>query len=663
MVFNKDKSHILLRYKVINSLYAFYLLSISLMLAVREYRLHFVGIDGVDITPIQETWIYSLWLLVVLAIPITGLFMKNIKAKIYTKALLIIVPALVSTLLFNFTAVTDMAILYSALILTVLGNYRSAQLFLVVVYLSEIYFLIYKGILPPPLEWAFNPENNILFYFQSNAVRQIPDFIVRTFVGPLLLASSLILALKIFIETIEESFIDLESDAGRMLEEARKDPRSGFEWRADLENTFQDLRLTSENENLDLIFLLHDIDNFSLINKIHGYEAGNLCVKDCAEELSNKVNWQPRFFSMGGATFISAHILDRNSTDFKEYLRKIGRPKFFQHNDIRISYQISTGAYIYTNDEPLSMIIAKADSARISASKDNIENFKEITDVHNFGNSLQDNVYKDVEGVTSIKKIEGEYDIQRIKDAVLNNEITLHGEPIIDVPSKTLAGIQATFAWIDNAGDIAPHSAYHETLSQIEWQDPYFEIIDAKKMQFAAECTQAFQVPVHFKTNPIYASSLFDPSSMAFKEVQNMNLRNNENVVFQIPYYLSPIFDNGINLTIKEATRLALDNFGSKESFQALKDHKFEFIKLAPHFYRNIYRDSEVRNLVKAIVGFSKEFDIEIIAKGVADKESAKALELIGVTKQQGPYWSSDLPIGELKTLYRSLEQLFSYTS
>ncbi len=662
---NKDKGHYFLKYKVINTLYAFFLLSISIMLAVREYRHHFYGY-GLDLTPIQETWIHILWLLVVLAIPITGLFMKNIKAKIYIKALLIIVPSLVSTLLFNYTAVTDMAILYSAVILTVLGHYRFAQLFLVAVYLSEIYFLIYKGILPPPLEWAFNPENNILFYLGNIAVRQIPDFIVRTFVAPLLLASSLILALKIFFKKIEENFIDLESDTGRVLEEARKDFHTGFKLRDALDDIYSDLKLNAKNENLDLIFLLHSIENISSINNIHGYEAGNLCVRDCAAELSIEVGWQTRFFSLGGSTpiIISVHMVEKDSAGFKEFIKKIGLQKFFQYNDIRISYQIATGAYISKSDEPLSMIIAKADAARINASKDNQEHFNEVTGVHNFGSSLQENTYKDVEGATSIEDIRGEYDLQLIKDAILNNEITVHGEPIIDVSSRTLVGIQATPAWIDNTGDKARHETYLRSLSQIQWKEPYFEIIAKENRKFIIECSKVFDdIPIFFTINPFYASSLFDPASRVFEVLNDLSASNFENAVIQIPYFLTPTFSERLNVTSQGEIRLALDNFGSMESFQALKDHKFHFIKLAPQFYQDIHISTEVQDLAKAMVGFCQKLDIEIIAQGVADKKSAKTLESIGITNQQGPFWSADISIVELKTLNRSLEQLFDYSN
>ena len=669
MLLNKDRDHLLFRYKAINRLYAFFILSITLMLVVRELRIYNLGIQGLTITPIQEIFLYSMWLLVMLAIPITGLFIKSIKAKIYIKSLIIVLPTIssifVGMLFLNFTAVTNLSVLYSALILTVLGFYRSSQLFLVLVYLGEIYFFIYQGILPPPSEWVFNPENNILFYFNNTPVRQIPYFIVLSFLVPFLLALSLILALKIFIKTIEENFIALESDTGRVLEEASKDPRTGFKWRADLENSFHDLKLTSKNENLDLVFLVHCVENISSINRIHGYEAANMCVRQAASELATEVVWQPRFFSLGGATFVSVHTVDRNSAEFKEYLKTLGRPKLFQYNDIRISFQISTGAYISKIEEPLSMIIAKADAARISASKDNDEMFKEIADVRNFGSSLQDNIYIDVEGSETINKVQGEYDPQRLKDAVLNDEIEIYGAPIIDVPSRTLTGIQAKFAWIDNAGNTVPHETFEKTLSQIQWQDPYFEVLANKTTEFMTDCKNTFNsIPVFFKINPLYASNIFGPTSRLTQTLAVLGEETDlKNVVLQIPYYLTPTFTENLNPIDREGPRLALENFGSKESFQALKDHQFQFIALAPQFCKDIYKNPEMQDLAKAIVGFSQKLNIEIIAQGVADKETAKTLEGMGISKQQGPYWSPELPIGDLKSLHRSLEQLFSYAN
>lgn len=663
----EDRDHLLLRYKAIKSLYAFSLLTITLGLVTILLRDYF-GISGRDLTQTREMLLWS-WLIMVVGIPITGLFIKSIKAKIYTKSFLIIVPTIsyifIEKLFFDFSAVFNTSVLYSALILTVVGFYRSAQIFVVLIYLCEIYFLIYQGILPPPLEWGFNSEGDTLFFFNNQAVKQIPNFLVFRFLVPLLLALSIIQALKIFIKLFEKNIISFEGDAGKVIEEASKEPRTGFKWRADLENSFHDLKLTAKNENFDLVFLLHSVENISSIQNIYGYEAADICVRRCAAELATEVAWQPRFFSLGGDTFISVHTLDRNSPEFKEYLKTIGRPKFFQYNDIRISFQISTGAYISKIEEPLSMIIAKADAARISASKDNKEMFKETADVRNFGSSLQDNIYIDVEGSKTINKVQGEYDPQRLKDAVLNDEIEIYGAPVIDVPSRILAGIQVKFVWIDNAGNTVPYETFEKTLSQIQWQDPYFEVLTKKCTEFMTDCRNAFNsIPIFFKINPFYASNILGPTSRLTQTLAALYEEADfQNVILQIPYYLTPTFTESLNPIDREGPRLALDNFGSRESFQALKDHQFSSIALTPQFYKDIYKNPEVQDLAKAIVGFSQNLNIEIIAQGVADKETAKTLEAIGIIKQQGHYWSPELPIGDLKSLHRSLDQLFSYAN
>ena len=672
MLLLKDRDHLLFRYKAISNLYAFYVLSITLIMAIRELRIYYLETPGPDLTIFQVISPYVIWLLLILTIPITGLFMKSIKAKIYTKSLITVVPTIYSIYLGlflpNFQAVTNLCVLYAALILTLLGFYRFSQLFLLLVYFGEIYFFIYQGILPPPSEWAFNPDGNIVFYFDNIPVKQIPYFIAIRYFIPLLLALSLTLSLKIFINTIEENFIALESDAGKVIEEASVDPSTGFRRRADLESSYRDLKLTAENENLDLVFLMHTVGNISSIKNIHGFEAAEVCMKQVANELRAKVNWQGRFFSLGGGAYISAHIVYRNSSEFKEYLKALGRTKLFQYNDIRVSFQILTGAYISKIEEPLTMIIAKADAARIVASKDNDAVFREMADVRNFGSSLEDNIYIDVDGSTPINKVQGEYDPQRLKDAVLNNEIEFYGAPIINVPSRTLAGIQAKFAWIDNAGNKVPFDAFEKTLSQIQWEEPYFEVLTKKGSKFMDDCRNTlYNIPIFFKINPFYASSVLSPSSSLTKSIaalgESADIQDLENVILQIPYYLTPTFTENLNTINKKGPRLALENFGSRESFQALKDHQFSFIALAPQFCKDIYKNPEVQDLAKAIVGFSQKLNIEIIAQGITDKETAKTLEGIGITKQQGPYWSPDLPIGELKSLSRSLEQLFSYSN
>jgi EAL domain-containing protein (putative c-di-GMP-specific phosphodiesterase class I) len=84
---------------------------------------------------------------------------------------------------------------------------------------------------------------------------------------------------------------------------------------------------------------------------------------------------------------------------------------------------------------------------------------------------------------------------------------------------------------------------------------------------------------------------------------------------------------------------IALDDFGvGHGTFTYLRHLPVDYLKIDMQFVRELLSDDEDRQVVLAIVGVARQFDIATIAEGVEDQATLEELRRIGVDYAQG-YW------------------------
>jgi EAL domain-containing protein (putative c-di-GMP-specific phosphodiesterase class I) len=95
--------------------------------------------------------------------------------------------------------------------------------------------------------------------------------------------------------------------------------------------------------------------------------------------------------------------------------------------------------------------------------------------------------------------------------------------------------------------------------------------------------------------------------------------------------------------------QFALDDFGvGHGSFTYLRQLHVDYLKIDIQFVRNLLRNEDDRQVVQAIVGVARQFDIETIAEGVEDQATMDELRRMGVDYAQGFWIGRPLPLPEL---------------
>ena len=99
----------------------------------------------------------------------------------------------------------------------------------------------------------------------------------------------------------------------------------------------------------------------------------------------------------------------------------------------------------------------------------------------------------------------------------------------------------------------------------------------------------------------------------------------------------------------KLGCRFALDDFGvGHGTFTYLKHLAVDYLKIDIQFVRDLLINDSDRQVVQAIIGVAKQFDIETIAEGVEDQATLEELRVMGADYAQGYWIGRPIPLQEL---------------
>jgi EAL domain-containing protein (putative c-di-GMP-specific phosphodiesterase class I) len=99
---------------------------------------------------------------------------------------------------------------------------------------------------------------------------------------------------------------------------------------------------------------------------------------------------------------------------------------------------------------------------------------------------------------------------------------------------------------------------------------------------------------------------------------------------------------------------IALDDFGvGYSSLGYLHKFAIDGIKIDKSFTKRTRDNQKGTDIIQAIVGLAKTFDLGVIAEGIETEDDLKTLQQIGCIEGQGYLFSKPLTVDEaLKTLH-----------
>ena len=613
------------------------------------------------LTPVDLVW-FSLLFVIYSAGLLSAIFFKTPRSKYLIKSFAILQTTIIASLWgayeFGLETSTNILITYASITLVIAGYYYAAQILLIVIYFTQVTIFIDSGeltlnsLLFGQLVSSFIPPIETI---DSSVIIRLLAHII----GPASLGFAINYAINAYIQNIEKLNSQAINDIEKLSDTNSRDILTGLKGRQGLVEEIVELRNIAVEKDFDLFFLFLDLENIKSINKQYGHIAGDLVILSFSQAMQENIDWDARFYRLGGDEFISLHVVDRESPAFISYLSELGKVKNVSHGASRIQYKANIGAYNAVDDEPISMLIAKADNALRRAKMTGMNSFQELSKTYHLGEQDECNAYSDIQGNLNTKSVEGQISEKSIKEAILNNEFTFFGQPIINCHTKQVIGVEESVQWFDPENKIIPITNYFETYKKLEWQNPYFQIIHNARKKLIRALNQSSNIPVHTSINATSSIDQVISSGIIYDEILS-NVKLLENCVLGIIHLKTneakirgtDKFGNIFNRSPSSGLKVALDNFGSgKDDFSSLTDFNIDILKIDKNIISGIEESPKKQEICRSLVSLCERLEIQLIAKGVDNKAQSEILQNIGIYIQQGLFWYKPMSAEKIKSI------------
>ncbi|MDH5572120.1 MAG: EAL domain-containing protein [Gammaproteobacteria bacterium] len=394
-------------------------------------------------------------------------------------------------------------------------------------------------------------------------------------------------------------------------------------------------RATRKKTHAAVIFA--DLDNFKNINDTLGHIFGDELLVKVARRLGNNVRDSDTLSRWGGDEFIII-LPDLDDVQNAEHIAEkiiedMSRP--FVINEREFIVSISLGIAGFPDDaNDVTGLLSHADAAMYHAKNAGKNTYRFFTP------EMNDKAEHDM-------KLES-----NLRNAIRNNELSLHYQPQIDLSSNKITGCEALLRWNNKAlGQVAPDifiPVAEDTGLIISIGDWVLQQACNDMTEWQAQGYDDFQVSVNVSSRQLRSECFIDDikniiNNAKFKsgslklELTESILLNGEMDNIEL---LQQINQLGISLS--------LDDFGTGySSLSYLKKFPFDEIKIDRSFVSDIPDNTDDAILCEAIIAMAKSLKLTIVGEGVETEEQLEFLKKHGADAVQGFYFSKAIPADE----------------
>ena len=382
-----------------------------------------------------------------------------------------------------------------------------------------------------------------------------------------------------------------------------------------------------------------DLDNFKNINDALGHAVGDDLLKSVAERLRGCVREVDAVARLGGDEFaIIQNPIEgpADAADLAQRIRdEIGKP--FDLGGVQAVVNASIGIAVAPGDatEP-EALLKQADMALYAAKGDG-------RDVYRFFQPEMD------------ARMRLRHEIEHeLRDAIAAGELRLHYQPVVDVASGEVCGLEALLRWPHARHGVVAPSEFISIAEESGLIIPLGEWVLRKALADAARWPEHVRVavnlsPVQFRSRDL-AATVIAACADAGVAPSRLELEVTEAAFLAATKEVLATLDQLRALGIK----IVMDDFGTGySSLNYLRRFRFDKIKIDRSFVRDL---SDDRNLsaviIEAVVRLARALDVTTTAEGVETVEQLGLIRAAGVTEMQGWLYSAARPLDEIDAMF-----------
>ena len=397
-----------------------------------------------------------------------------------------------------------------------------------------------------------------------------------------------------------------------------------------------------------------DLDNFKLVNDSFGHAAGDVLLKAVGSRLRAAIREMDVVARAGGDEFLIL-LSDLESCPAEEIpflraaevvaskLRTILRTPFLVEG-IEIYISASVGVSLYPSDaDDAETLFKHADVAMYS-----------VKDAGRDGHALYNHGAD-----TALEQISM---AGRLRKTVERGQgLILHYQPLVNLETATLVGVEALVRWQDGERGLVPPGEFIPLAEQIgligslsDW------VIDEACQQALAWQQQGLDLFVSINLPPSYCQSsgmahLAAAAAAAGVKLDRLMIEVTESALIpdsrrQMEDALADMHEQGL--------KLAIDDFGTGySSLGRLHKSWVSMLKIDRSFIHDLPDSEHARTLVASIIQFAHTLGLEPLAEGVETEKQRRFLLEHNCRYGQGFLFSRPVAVHEIETLYDGHEQ------
>lgn len=377
-----------------------------------------------------------------------------------------------------------------------------------------------------------------------------------------------------------------------------------------------------------------DLDHFKIINDTEGHQMGDLVLKEVAQILTKRLRQSDVLCRVGGDEFVIL-LVDTVVNDAVEIgndiCKQIADAHFqFGNNSYKISASIgvsevdgnSTGPeYLRQADIALYVAKNKGRNRTHCYTEDDVESKRQ-----------HDNLKW----------------AHRLQEAVVNDSIVLHFQPVWDVKNDCVAYYEALVRLNINGTLVYPND-FIPALERAEDINLLDHQVVSKAISLINQHDILHKVAINLSAKAFSDEGLFPLIS---EKLEKYNV-SGEKIIFELTESASLTNVSGTRRLINQISELgcefSIDDFGTGFStFAYLRELPADSVKIDGSFVKDMTKNPADHTLVTAIANIAKALNKHTVAEFVEDKATFEELKSIGVDHAQGYFISRPVPIEEV---------------